>query len=502
MAKTRSLLLVSPRHEFNNMWALKELGALLGKRSATFPLALPTLAALTPPGYDIELNDEDCAPLDPGRRYDVVGISSMITNTRRAYALADAFRAAGAYVVMGGPYTTLRHEESLAHADTVVIGEAEELWPRFLADLEAGRPQPVYRCETPPPFARQPFPRWDLVDAKRSLALNVQVSRGCPNGCEFCCVPAMFGTRQRYRDVDDVVAEIAKLPSKRISFVDDNLTADKRYAHRLVEALEPLALSWNCLCGQDVADDPDLLSRMAAAGCHTILVGFESLRAESLAVARRKQRAVPRYREVVARINRAGIHVTGAFIVGFDADTTAAFDEVLEFYRETDLSYVMLNLLTAFPGTALHDALARDGRTLDVPYECLVGTFPSFRYAHLEPREAFDRLFETYARIYSYGAVRKKLPRIFSNGAYGRPKHVIGAWDKIVAMKSAFGRFVLTRDKEKRALFLSIMRAVRRREIDPDRVFEYLFLVEAANDYLKAYGRRRNEILARIDAYC
>jgi len=501
MTKPRTLLLVAPRHEFNNMWALKELGGLLGRRSVAFPLALPTLAALTPPGYDITLIDEEYSPVNPKRRYDVVGISSMITNTRRAYELADGFRKSGARVVMGGPYTTLRHEESLRHADTVVIGEAEELWPKLLADLEAGRPQPVYRCETPPSIARQPLPRWDLVDAKHTLAFNVQISRGCPNGCEFCCVSAMFGTRQRYRDVDNVVAEIAKLPSRQISFVDDNLTSDNGYAHRLVEALAPLGVSWNCLCGQDVADDPDLLDRMAAAGCHTILIGFESLRAENLAMARRKQRAVPRYREVVARINRAGIHVTGAFIVGFDADTPASFDDVFEFYRDTDLSYVMLNLLTAFPGTALHDALVRAGRTLDVPTECLIGAFPSFRYANLAPRDAFERLFETYERIYSYDLIWDKLTRLFASGAYARPRHPIGTWDRLVAMKNAFGRFVLTRDRKKRAVFLSIMKAVRQNELDPDKVFEYLFLIEAVNEYLKTYRRRRDEMLARIDSY-
>jgi radical SAM superfamily enzyme YgiQ (UPF0313 family) len=501
MTTPRTLLLVSPRHEFSNLWALRELGGLLGRCSVSFPLALPTLAALTPPEYEIALVDEDDTPLDPRRRYDVVGISSMITNTPRAYALADAFRAAGSYVVMGGAYTTLRHEESLRHADTVVIGEAEELWPRFLADLEAGRPQPVYRCESQPSIARQPLPRWDLVDARRLLALNVQVSRGCPNGCAFCCVGAMFGTRQRYRDVDNVVAEIAALPSKQLSFVDDNLTADKAYARRLVEAIEPLGVSWNCLCGQDVADDPDLLARMAAAGCHTILVGFESLRAESLDVARRKQRAVPRYREVVSRINAAGIHVTGAFIVGFDADTDAAFDDILAFYRETDLSYVMLNLLTAFPGTALHTALAAEGRTLDVPHECLIGPFPSFRYARLEPRAAFARLFETFEAIYSYETVAEKMPRLFANGAYRRPRLVVGTRDKLVAMKNAFGRFLFTRDRAKRALFLSIMKRIRRREIDPDKAFEYLFLVEAANDYLRKCRDRRTEMLARIDTY-
>jgi radical SAM superfamily enzyme YgiQ (UPF0313 family) len=501
MAKPRTLLLVAPRHEFNNLWALKELGALLGKTSATFPLALPTLAALTPPGWEITLIDEDATPLDPRRRYGLVGISSMITNTKRAFALADAFRADGSYVVMGGPYTTLRHEESLRHADTVVIGEAEELWPRFLADLDAGRPQPVYRCEAPPSLARQPFPRWDLVDTRRSLALNVQLSRGCPNGCEFCCVPAMFGTRQRYRAVEEVVAEIAGLPSGQISFVDDNLTSDKAYARRLVAALMPLRVSWNCLCGQDVADDPELLAGMAAAGCHTILIGFESLRAESLEMARRKQRAVPRYREVVARINAAGIHVTGAFIVGFDADGPEAFDEVLAFYRDTELSYVMLNLLTAFPGTALHAALEREGRTLDIPHECLTGAFPSFRYAQLEPRAAFERLFETLERMYSYAIVREKLPRIYASGAFRPPRRAIGTRDKIVGMRKAFGRFLFTRDRDKRALFLWVMGAIRRRELDPDRVFEYLFLVEAANDYLKLYRSRRGELLARIDGY-
>jgi radical SAM superfamily enzyme YgiQ (UPF0313 family) len=483
------------------MWALKELGGLLRKRSATIPLALPVLAALTPDGYDVTLVDEESSRIDFSRRHDIVGISSIVTNTARAYELAARFREAGSHVVLGGPYTSLNHEESLPHADTVIVGEAEELWPRFLRDFEAGAPLPLYQADRVPSIARQPIPRWDLIDTSRCLALNVQVSRGCPNGCDFCCVTRMFGGKQRFREIDNVIAEIEALPLRQISFVDDNFTSDKAYTRALVARLKPLEISWNCLCGNDVADDPALLAEMADAGCHTILVGFESLDPESLAIARAKRDAVGRYRQVVETINRAGIHVTGAFIVGFDQDTVEAFDRILDFYLSTDISYVMLNILTAFPGTRLHDAMLREGRALEIPSRFLTGVFPSIRYTNIGPEEIFRRNLRTYERIYSWDVVARKMDRIFASGNYTHPRHGIGFWPKVYGMASVLRRFLLSRDPAKRRLIRDVFGRIRRNEIDPNHVFEYLFFIEAANDYIARYASMEDELVGRIMEY-
>ena len=502
MKKRYSLLLLSPGHVYSNMWALKELGALMNKSSASIPLALPLLAAITPDHYDITLVDEESSPIDFDRDWDLVGISSIMTNVDRAYEISARFRARGIPVILGGPYSSLNHEESLGHADTVVVGEAEDLWPGVLADFESGDLKPVYKAEGFPSIGRQPIPRWDLIDTRQTLSLNVQISRGCPNGCDFCCVPAMFGYKQRYREIDNVVEEIRSLPIKQLSFVDDNFTADREYARELCERLIPLEVSWNCLCDSRVARDRELLDLMAAAGCHTILIGFESLDPESLAIAKAKRNRVAEYRDVVAAINGAGIHVTGAFVVGFDGDTLEAFDDIYDFYMETDVSYVMLNILTAFPGTRLHADLAAQGRTWEVPSRFLTGVFPSFDYKPpLTPMGLFEKNLDAYERIYSYDIVYDKMMRLYANGNYVHPRRNIGMWSKVSGMGSVFRRFVLSGDPRKRALIRRVFGLIQTGKLRPDLIFEYLFFVESANDYIARYRGMRERLVEDMETY-
>lgn len=501
MKKKYSLLLVSPGHEYSNMWALKELGGLLNKRAATFPLALPLLASLTPDHYDITLIDEESSSINFKKKYDLVGISSIVTNMKRAYELADKFRSLGIPVVMGGPYTSLNYEKSLNHADCVVVGEAEELWPELLKDFERGVMRKMYKCETPPAFKTQPIPRWDLIDTRKSLSLNVQISRGCPNGCNFCCVPAMFGVRQRYRDIDNVIEEIKAIPSKQLSFVDDNFTANKAYAKELLARLKPLNLDWNCLCSYEIAYEPELLKDMAEAGCHTMLIGFESLNPESLNIAKKKKKSVALYKEVIDNINKAGIHVTGAFIVGFDEDNLDAFDHIYNFYKENDISYVMLNILTAFPNTTLHKNLVKQDRMIDIPVEFLTGVFPSFKYSKIDPVEMFEKNLETYEKIYSYDIIYDKLIRLFSAGNYVYSRNGISIWDRVMGMKNVFKRFVFTKNKKKRELIFKIFKLIGTGQINADVVFEYLFFIEAANDYIIKYKSNKDVLLEKIKTF-
>src|SRR6185295_20224200 len=115
----------------------------------TSGITLPYLKALTPPEHSVTFTDELMQELDVGRverEADVVGLTAMGPQIRRAYDLADHFRARGKRVVLGGTWVTLTAEESLRHADAVVAGEAEYVWPQVLADLAAGRGRGIYRA--------------------------------------------------------------------------------------------------------------------------------------------------------------------------------------------------------------------------------------------------------------------------------------------------------------------------------------------------------------------
>ena len=222
------------------------------------------LAALTPPEYEVRLVSEAVHEIPYDEPWDLVGITTMGSGIVGSWRIADEFRRRGRQVVLGGIGATLLGEAgSRAHADSVVLGEAEELWTQVLADFGAGRPQPVYRAARPPSLEQLPVPRYDLLD-RRKLGqwLPVQATRGCPFTCDYCSVTSFFGQRYRKRPVAEVVRDVraAKRQGvRRIAFIDDNIAVDWDYCAALWEALIPERITWMSQCSLHLADRPELL---------------------------------------------------------------------------------------------------------------------------------------------------------------------------------------------------------------------------------------------------
>lgn len=494
------LLLVSPRHDHRNLWALKEVGQMLGKPVATVPLALPLLAALTPAPWDIRIVDEEMDPVPLRERFDLVGITAISTNASRGFAIADAFRAAGVRVVMGGPYVSCRIDDALRHVDAVVVGEAEETWAPLLADVAANRLQRVYRAPRLPPAELIPAPRWDLVDTRRLMGLNVHVSRGCPHHCDFCLVHNLYGRRPRYRPVEAVAAEIAGLPLKTLSFVDDNLTAVKPYARDLMARLKPLHVQWSGLASLEVTRDAALLRDMAEAGCNSLVLGFESLTPEGLAEAKKTQFQIDEYRRGVDALHTAGIHCIGAFVLGFDADTPASFQAVRDFARETGLSYLMLNVLTVFDGTDLERRISAEGRRIPLPPSFQNGVFPNKVSTGMTEREVFDHFIDLMAGAYSWEDLRLKSRLAFGKGGFTL-RHPGGPplRSKVRLTLRLLRAFLFTRDRAKRALFLDLFRMGRAGVMTMEAVAQYLMMVSAFRRYVDEHLRDREVLWRR---YC
>ena len=474
----------------------------MGRRAATHPLALPLLAALTPEHWQVSIVDEELAPLrlgwfDPP---DLVGITAMVSNATRAYELARLFRGRGVSVVLGGPYVSTNAEEAAAHADAIVVGEAELVWARCLADFEAKRLAKRYQASEWTDFRSSPLPRWDLVDTSKILACGVQVSRGCPNQCDFCLVRRLVGRKHRYRDIEDVLREIRALPVKQIAFADDNLTANRRYARELFERMVPLGLSWNCQAGVDAALDRDLLALMAKSGCESILIGFETLSPASLKEACKSQNALERYEEAVANAHQAGIQVLGSFVVGIDSDTIDVFDRVFEFTQRNNLSYVMLNTLIAYPGSDLYDRLKAEGRLTGYVTDVANGMYPLSRFKNMRQAELFSKLLETLEKIYAYENVAPRAMALFGSGAFAREREApIGAAAKVRATLDLLGRHLLSRDPAARRLFLGLMDLVRHKRVHPGAVVPYLLMIRSVRGYLASVRRNANEILAQLE---
>ena len=333
---------------------------------AMTPLVFAILRALTPPGIETALIDErveDFVPVDT----DLVAMTVETFTARRAWQIADLYRARGVPVVVGGHHPSMVPDEALRHADAVVIGDAEGVWPQVIADAAAGRLKPRYEggmgLQDNAPLA---LDRSVYAGRRYAPVELVQAGRGCRFACDFCSIHAFYGTARVQRPAADIAREIAGLPKNRIIFfVDDNLLWRRDRFIELMDALTPLKRMWSCQITIDMARDDELMARMARAGCALVLIGFESLDAANLKQMRKNWNHVSgSYDQVIARLHRHGIMIYGTFVFGYDHDRPQAFAEAARFAERTGMAIANFNPLTPMPGTGLYERLKARGELL------------------------------------------------------------------------------------------------------------------------------------------
>jgi radical SAM superfamily enzyme YgiQ (UPF0313 family) len=341
----------------------------LFNRGLLAPLGLLYLAAHTPPDVEVRLIDENVERIDFSDVPDIVGITTMTATAPRAYEIADRYRSLGAKVVLGGVHASMMPEEAQGHADAVVIGEAEGIWPGVLADAGAGRLEALYHQEGFIEFERPILPRRDIIDPKRYWSANgVQTSRGCPHNCNFCSVTEFNGRRVRMRDIDNILAEVESLPrsnllrKKVIPFVDDNIAASPKRAKKLFQELIPMDIKWGSQASITFAYDEELVALAAESGCHFLFVGLETTSRKALEEMGKNQNKVEKYDEALRLLRKYGIHVMGAFIFGFDSDDESVFDETLDFAMRSKIQVGQFAHLVPYPGTRLYRDLVAEKR--------------------------------------------------------------------------------------------------------------------------------------------
>jgi len=411
---------------------LMEMGLTLpgfverSKVIASLPsLGLLTLAGMTPERFDISyLEVPDLDALNggvPDANLDVVAISSFSAMMKDAYELADRYRAGGATVLLGGLHVTMMPDEAAQHADSIVIGEAEPVWAELLTDLENGRLQPRYdaRAQTFD-FADSPMPAFSLLDVEHYNRITVQTQRGCPYHCDFCAASIRLNPKYRTKPIDRIMAEIADIRKiwshPFLEFADDNTFADKRHGHALCDALIGEGLRWFTETDISVADDPELLKKMKAAGCAQVLIGLENPSPAAIEGIERKsnwkRRRADRYAEAVARIQDAGITVNGCFVLGLDGTDTPSFDTVLEFVQDTGLYEVQITLMTPFPGTPLHQRLTEEDRILQAGAWELCTLFDiNYKPTHMSVEELDSGFRELARQIYDQDFIDQRRRR-------------------------------------------------------------------------------------------
>ena len=374
------------------------------------PLGLLTIAAATPPGFTVEFVDENVTSIDFGTSAAIIAISVMTPLAPRAYATAARFRELGKTVILGGIHVSLLPEEAERWCDAVVVGEGEEIWPEVLADWRAGRLKRRYtvgdllNIEGP-----YPVPRRDLLRRGCYITRStIQMVRGCPFDCEFCSVTAFSGRKFRHRPLDAFVDEFRALEDRFVFVVDDNILSNKALAGALFDRLRGSGKWWGSQVTINVADDTALLDKMAAAGCKSLFIGFESLDQANLDQVGKRFVKAHKNADRIKAIQDRGIGILGSFIVGLDNDTEAVFDDQYEFINRNRLEAFLISVLTPFPGTHLARRMEAEGRILSRDWSRYDMNTVVFQPRHFTPERLQERYTELNRALYSLGSIARR----------------------------------------------------------------------------------------------
>ena len=416
-ARRYRLRLINPTSPLSTITMPAVIRRMTFSRRALFmPLNLAICAAVVPDGWDVEIIDENVSealhsPSADG--VDAVGIGAMTTQAYRAYALADAYRAIGVPVILGGIHPSALPDEAMKHANIVCKGDAEGTLPHALRDLAAGRARSVYDWKDHPdtPIAT---PRKDLLDPSEYLVFNpIQTTRGCPHGCTFCTTPAIFGRRFRQRRIEDIVEEMRAareaFNTRMFIFSDDDVAGNHRWALDLFEAIRPLGVKWASQCDILISANDRLLAAMRDSGCLGLILGLESPKAGTLAEAGKRYADAGEYVRRIRKIQSYGISIWGSFIFGFDSDNWRDCMNAVRFAQRSGMCMSCYPILTPYPGTAVFDRYRSEGRLTTQDWDKYNGSTVVYEPKRMTVNELRHAQMAAFHEFYSPGSAFHRL---------------------------------------------------------------------------------------------
>lgn len=412
------LRLINPRSPLSTITIPNVIRKMtLGRKGLFAPTGLMICAAVAPSHWDVELIDECVtdAPHRPAPGCDVVGISAMTTQAKRAYEIADAYRRLGVTVVMGGIHPSAMPEDALPHCDAVCQGDAESTLPYLLADWEQAQrlPKRIYDWAEYPtaPIAT---PRKDVIDPRQYLVANpIQTTRGCPHGCTFCTTPGVFGRKFRQRSIPDIVEEMraakAKYGTWCFIFADDDFAGNHAWAMELCAALEPLKVAWASQCDILISRNDKLLAAMRRSGCVGLILGLESRRQDTLSEAGKRYVQADSYEWRIRKIQSHGISLWGAFIFGFDHDDWRDLMWTTRWAQRMNLAMSCYPILTPYPGTGVWREYEKSGRILTRDWDKYNGVSVVFEPRRISPAQLRHAQMAAFAEFFSWRSAVTRL---------------------------------------------------------------------------------------------
>ncbi len=371
----RKILFIHPEHN-TSYWGFQYSLPLFGKRAMHPPLGLVTVAALLPRDWELRLVDMNIEVLkDEDILWsDMVFTGGMTSQAVSLLDLLDRCRDLGRETVVGGPFGS-GHPSRLGDKPTyLVLDEAEMTLPPFLADLEKGTPQKLYRSETKPDVTKTPAPRFDLLQLNKYGIMDIQFSRGCPFNCEFCDIITLYGRVPRAKTPSQTLAEMQALYDLGyrgpLFLVDDNFIGNKKAVRELLDAMIPWAQERDypyyitTEASLNLAEDRKLMDGMRRAGFKRVFLGIETPSLEALKETQKLQNMRMDMVQAVQDITEHNIEVMAGFIVGFDNDEENIFRRQIEFIKQAEIPWAMSGVLAAIPNTQLWTRLEKEGRLL------------------------------------------------------------------------------------------------------------------------------------------
>jgi radical SAM superfamily enzyme YgiQ (UPF0313 family) len=405
------------------------------------PLGLASLAGYLAPDDEAVLEDEHVMPLDLHDEPDLVVMSVYITSAKRAYQLAAHYRSRGSHVALGGLHVSSLPDEAARHADTIFIGPGEDTWPTFLDDFRRGKPAPRYVSQRRSLVGAPPIRR-DLIDRRRYLCPNsIVVSRGCPHHCDFCYKDAFYqgGISFYTQQVDDALAEIDRMPGKHVYFLDDHLLGNPRFARALFDGMRGMGRVFQGASTVDAILRSDLIEHAARAGMRSVFVGLETINEENLRLHAKRQNLARDYDAVIHRVHDLGIMINASFVFGLDDDGPDVFDRTVDWAVSRSIETATFHIMTPYPGTALHDRVAAEGRITDDDWDHYDTRHVVYRPLGMDPAELLAGYHRAYRDFYRWGSIfrgalgQTTIHRTMRHLAYaGGWKRLEPVWDAII----------------------------------------------------------------------
>jgi len=382
------------------------------KRAMSPSLALLILGALTPNEHEVALEDENVGSLNLADRPDLVGITVNVDSSGRAYEISRHYMRQGIKVILGGIHVSANPDEALLYADSVCIGEAEDLWFNILSDVRNGGLKQRYYNPDPTNLAHTPIPRWDLIDKSRYLYTNVvTTSRGCPFSCAFCYNSCEYVHHWfRNRPIQNVIEEIKSLDTRQVMFIDDNFIGNVGWTKEFLRQIKPLHIKWHAAVSANIIHYPCLLDEMRESGCESLFIGFETVNKSSLESVGKHQNNTEDYDRLVREIHARGIMVNASLVFGFDGDGPGVFGDTLNWLVKNKIETMTAHILTPYPGTKTYRQLLAAGRILDFEPAHYNTSYAVFSPGKMTPQQLRRGYLKIYRDFYSFKNILKRFP--------------------------------------------------------------------------------------------